>query len=149
VQPPKARGRSKYKQPSQIGIALFRDPAEPVLAAAKVLSRNKAEPGHKVAAGGKGRWIRHMAGEGRADQGADARDGLQSLRRCSTATRLRSARRSSQMRLNRAELIGEDSHDRESGLRNVRDVRIVFVKATREVGEVLDARFSMTPNSAT
>jgi hypothetical protein len=136
--------------PSQIGIALFRDPAEPVLAAARVLSRSKAEPGHKVAAGGKGRWVRHMGGEGRADQGADAQDGLQSLRRCARLPPgFDLLVDQSQMRLNRAELIGEDSHDRESGLWNVRDVRIVFVKATREVGEVLDARFSMTPNSAT
>jgi len=43
------------------------------------------------------------------------------------------------VRLKRAEMIGEDRHDRESRLRNIRDVRIVLVQATHEVGEVLDA----------
>ena len=44
-----------------------------------------------------------------------------------------------QMRLNRAEMIGEDPHDRKSRLRNVREIRIVLVQTAHEVGEVLDA----------
>ena len=43
------------------------------------------------------------------------------------------------MRLDRTEMIGEDPHDRESRLRNIRNARIVFIEATHEVGEVLDA----------
>ena len=42
------------------------------------------------------------------------------------------------MRLKRAEMIGDDPHDRESRLRNIREVRIVLIKATHEVSEVLE-----------
>jgi len=67
VEPPKARSRPEHEQSPEIGIALFGDPAEPVLSAARVLSRNQAEPGRKVAAGSKRRRIRRMSDERRAD----------------------------------------------------------------------------------
>jgi hypothetical protein len=38
-------------------------------------------------------------------------------------------------------MIGDDPHDRESRLRNISEVRIVLVKATHEVSEVLDSPF--------
>ena len=49
VEPSKARGRPEHEQSSQIAIALFGNPAEPVLSAARVLSGNEAEPGRKAA----------------------------------------------------------------------------------------------------
>jgi hypothetical protein len=81
-----------------------------------------------------------MGDERRADQGANAGDRLQGLRRRARPPpcfdRLIDER---QMRLERAEMIGEDPHDRESRLRKIRDLRIVLVEATDAVGEVLDA----------
>jgi hypothetical protein len=83
-----------------------------------------------------------MGDERRADQGANTGDRLEGLRRGARPPLgfdlLVDERK---MRLKRAEMVGDDPHDRESRLRNIRDVRIVLVKATHEVSEVLDSPF--------
>ena len=113
-EPAQARCRSEDEQASQIRIALFGNPAEPFLSAAGVLSRNQTEPRREVATGAEHRGIGNMRGERRADQRADAWDGLERLRRRARPLPgfdLLVDRR--QMRVDRPQLIRQNLHDRE------------------------------------
>jgi hypothetical protein len=88
-------------------------------------------------------------GERRTDQGANAGNCRQSLRCCARSPlSLDLLVDKRQMRLHGAEVIGKNSHDRESRWRNVRDVQVVLVEALHEICKVLNTRLSMTPNSA-